>query len=158
MSEVMENDQINQEFDENEDTTKDLYLTFDIDGEDYAIDIINIKEIIPMCAITKVPDTQDFLKGIINLRGDIVPVINVRTRFLMPEKEYDELTCIVVLDFGEYIIGLIVDQVKGVLTIPAENVTTPPEAKLRFTNQFIKNIGKLDGRVKLILDIEKFLF
>lgn len=159
MSDIIENEQITDDgFIENEDTTKDLYLTFEIGNEDYAIDVINIKEIITLCAITKVPDTPGFLKGIINLRGDIVPVINVRTRFTMEEKEYDDLTCIVVLDYGEYIIGLIVDKVKGVLTIPEENVSLPPDSRLSHSNQFVRNIGKTDEGVKLILDIEKVLF
>lgn len=155
---VPSRDPMNDVFLEITDTAKDLYLTFEVNSEDYAIDVINIKEIITMCAITKVPDMPDFLKGIINLRGDIVPVINMRTRFRMPEKEFDDLTCIVVLDFDEYIIGLIVDQVKGVVTITEERIVLPPNAKLNYSNQFIRNIGKADDGVKLILDVEKVLF
>jgi purine-binding chemotaxis protein CheW len=157
MAEVLQSDMKDEDYFE-EDTTKDLYLTFEIGEEDYAIDVINIKEIITMTPITQVPESPDFLKGIINLRGDIVPVINVRTRFRMPEKEYNDLTCIVVLDFEDYIIGLIVDQVKGVVTIPEELVSLPPDSKLSYSNQFIRNIGKADDGVKLILDINKLLF
>ncbi len=156
MAELMENEELINE--ESEDTTKDLYLTFQINDEDYAIEVVNIKEIITMSDITVVPKTPDFLKGIINLRGDIVPVICVRSRFGLPKMEYDDSTCIIVLDYGEYIIGLIVDMVNGVLTIPEENISLPPSAKLNHTNQFVKNVGKTEEGVKLLLDIDRVLF
>ena len=138
-------------------STKDQYLTFGIDDEEFGIEIANIKEIISICRITKVPETPKYLKGIINLRGDIIPVIDVRARFLKPEKEYDDLTCIVVIDFEEYSLGLIVDEVKEVVFINEENVTPPPSAKQKYQNQFIKNIGNVDNKVKLILDLKKVI-
>ncbi len=158
MADMLQNDDIGIDGIGEEDTTKDLYLTFDINGEYFAIDVINIKEIITMCAVTLVPEAPDYVKGIINLRGDIVPVISVRARFGIEEIEYDEATCIVVLDFDEYIIGLIVDKVEGVLTIPEENISLPPHVKLSHSNQFIKSVGRTEVGVKLILDIYKLLF
>jgi len=141
-----------------EDTAKDLYLAFKVADEDYAIEVSSIKEIITICPVTVVPETPAHLKGIINLRGDIVPVISVRSRFGLPEAEHDDSTCIVVLDFDEYIIGLIVDSVQGVLTIPEGNISAPPSAHLSHANEFVKNIGKVNDGVKLLLDIYKLLF
>lgn len=141
-----------------EDTTKNKYLTFIIDGEDYGIDICHVIEIITATAITWVPETPDEIKGIINLRGSIIPVIDVRTRFRKEEKPYDELTCIIVIEYEEYTVGLIVDTVNEVLLIPEEFISSPPNAKLKYQNKFIKNIGRVGENVQLLLDIDKFLF
>jgi purine-binding chemotaxis protein CheW len=143
---------------DNDGVVRDLYLTFEVADEDYAIDVFFIKEIITISPVTIVPETPDYVKGIINLRGDIVPVINVRSRFGIPEIEYDDSTCIVVLDFDDYIIGLIVDGVKGVMTIPEADISMPPNAKLSYNNQFVKSIGKTSEGVKLLLDIDRLLF
>lgn len=139
-------------------SAKDLFLTFKLADEEYAIDVSFIKEIITICPVTVVPETPDYIKGIINLRGDIVPVLSVRTRFGLPEIEYDDSTCIIVLDFDDYIIGLIADSVTGVLTIPEQNILPPPTAKLSFLNEFVKSIGKTTEGVKLLLDVYKLLF
>jgi purine-binding chemotaxis protein CheW len=145
------------EEEDNDHTIKDQYLAFSVDGEEYATEIENIKEIISICSITKVPETPVYVKGIVNLRGDIIPVIDVRARFLKPAKEYDELTCIIVYEFNEYSLGLIVDEVREVLFIQEDDVTSPPNAKLNFRNQFIKSIGTVGDKVKLILDLEKVM-
>ena len=139
------------------DTTKDQYLTFEIDSEDYGVSISDIKEIISICPITPVPETPEYVEGIINLRGDIIPVINVRKRFGKPAKEYDSQTCIVVVEQSIYTIGLIVDGVKEVMYIDSANVLPPPCAKLNHYNQFVRNIGRVGNGVKLLLDLEKFL-
>lgn len=155
----MENGQLeNVEANEIEDTIKDKYLTFIIDGEDYGIDISYVKEIIGVSAITKIPETPDYLKGIINLRGSIIPVIDVRLKFCKEEKEYDEFTCIIVVEYNEYTVGLIVDTVQEVLSITEESISSPPNAKLKYQNKFIKNIGKIGDKVQLLLDVDKFLF
>ncbi len=135
------------------------YLTFIIEDEEYGVEIANVKEIITMCSITKVPHTQNYLKGIINLRGEIIPVIDVRERFLKQGKEYDNLTCIIVIEHKDYSIGLIVDQVEEVMFISEESLTTPPNDKYSYYNQFIKNIGRAkdDNKIKLILNIDKLL-
>lgn len=135
------------------------YLTFVIENEAYGVEISNVKEIITMCAITKVPHTEEYLKGIINLRGEIIPVIDVRERFLKPSKEYDSLTCIIVVEYKDYILGLIVDRVLEVLFIEDEYLMVPPDDKYKYYNQFIKSIGKIgsDSKVKMILDLGKLL-
>ena len=140
-----------------DDTTKDQYLTFEIDGEEYGVSISDIKEIISICPITLVPETPEYVEGIINLRGDIIPVIEVRKRFGKPTKEYDSQTCIVVIEHNIYTIGLIVDSVKEVIYINSENVLPPPSAKLSHLNQFVRNIGRVGDEIKLLLDLEKFL-
>ena len=138
-------------------TLKDQYLTFVIEDEEYGIEIANIKEIISVTPITLVPETPKYLEGIISLRGDIIPVIDVRKRFLKQSKEYDELTCIVVIEYSEYSVGLVVDAVKEVMYISEENILPPPSDRLNYYNQFIKNIGRVGNDMKLLLDLDKFL-
>lgn len=140
-----------------QDTIKDMFFIFEIDGEDYGVEVSNVKEIISVPKITKVPQLPNFIEGIINLRGDLIGVLDVRKRFGKEPKEYDEETCIVVIIYNQYTLGLIVDSVKAAHTIDPENVAPPPNAKLNSYNQFIRNIGKVGDGVKLLLDLEKFL-
>ncbi len=145
--------------DTSENTIANQYFTFAIEHEDYGVEIANVKEIITMCAITKVPHTDNYMKGIINLRGEIIPVIDVRERFMKPKKEYDGLTCIIVIEYKDYTMGLIVDRVEEVMFISEESLTVPPNDKYGYYNQFIKNIGRAkdDNKVKLILDLDRLL-
>ncbi len=135
------------------------YLTFVIEDEEYGVEIANVKEIITMCTITKVPHTDSYLKGIINLRGEIIPVIDVRGRFLKPVKDYDGLNCIIVIEYKDYSMGLIVDRVEEVMFISEESLIAPPSDRVSYYNQFIKNIGRArdDQKIKLILDLDKLL-
>jgi purine-binding chemotaxis protein CheW len=146
-------------FDEerHDDTIKDQYLTFAIEDEDYGVEIAYVKEIIKMQSITKVPEMPSFIEGIINLRGDLIAVLDVRNRFGKPSKEHDEETCIIVIVYGEYTLGMIVDAVHETAIIPEERIAAPPSAKLSYANQFIRNIGKVGDEVKLLMDIERFL-
>ena len=141
------------------DITNNLFLAFVIENERYAVEVSSIKEIIGVVPITIVPQTEDYIKGIINLRGDIIPVINMRNRFLKDVIEYDDQTCIVVVLYQDHILGLIVDSIIGVYTLEEDMVATPPSAKLSYANQFVKNIGrsKEDG-ILLLLDLEKVLY
>ena len=140
-----------------EDTMKDMFFIFEIDDEDYGVEVANVKEIISMQKITKVPQLPGFIEGITNLRGDLIGVLDVRKRFGKEPKEYDEQTCIVVIVYSGYTLGLIVDGVKATQTIESENVAPPPNAKLNSYNQFIRNIGKVGNSVKLLLDLDRFL-
>jgi purine-binding chemotaxis protein CheW len=139
------------------DTMKDQYLTFEIDNEDYGIEIKYVEDIIRMQAITRVPDLPAFIEGVTNLRGELIGVIDVRKRFQKMQKEYDDLNCIIVIEYNEFKLGLIVDSVKEVIPIESDNITPPPNAKLRYYNQYIRNIGKVGQTVRLLLDLEKFL-
>ncbi|MCL2386778.1 MAG: chemotaxis protein CheW [Defluviitaleaceae bacterium] len=146
-------------FDEerHDDTIKDQYLTFAIEDEDYGVEIAYVKEIVKMQAITKVPEMPNFIEGIINLRGDLIGVLDVRKRFGKPSKEHDEETCIIVIIYSDYTLGMIVDAVQETAIIPEDRIAPPPSAKLSFANQFIRNIGKVGDDVKLLLDVERFL-
>lgn len=151
MSEV----NMNEDFIE-EDTQKDKYLIFKIDKEFYGVDIKYVTEIVGMQTITSVPELPVYIKGIINLRGTIIPVIDVRSRFNIREKEYNDRTCIIVIDSENMLIGLIVDIVSEVLTIEEENIVPPPE-NTRTGNRYIKGIGKVGEGVRLILDCHRLL-
>ena len=140
------------------DLIKDQYLTFAIQDEDYGVEIAFVKEIFKMETITKVPEMPRFIEGIINLRGDLIGVLDVRKRFGMPPKEHDEETCIIVIVHEDYgALGMIVDAVCETAIIPESKISAPPSAKLSYANQFIRNIGKVGDEVKLLLDIDRFL-
>ena len=141
------------------DIRSDLFLIFETDAEEYALDVASVFEILPMPAvITFVPHVPPYVEGIINLRGDIVPVISVRTRFAKETIPYDDSTCIVVVQHEEYTLGLIVDAVNGVVPITDEQIAPPPNVRLSYSNVFIKSIGKIESGVKLLLDLEKVIF
>ena len=139
------------------DTIKDMFFIFEIDGEDYGVEVAYVNQIIPMQTITRVPQMPNFIEGITNLRGDLIGVLDVRKRFGKRSKEYDEQTCIVVIVYNQYTLGLIVDGVKATQTIEPANISTPPTAKLNKYNQFIRNIGQVGNSVKLLLDLDRFL-
>lgn len=141
---------------EEEDTQKGKYLTFVVGNEVYGIEIRYVTEIIGIQAITEVPELPVYIKGIINLRGKIIPVMDVRLRFNKEPKEYNDRTCVVVVDIGEISIGLIVDSVSEVLDIPDEDIVPPPQVN-KAQNRYIKAIGKVDNKVSLLLDCEKLL-
>ena len=140
-----------------EDTQKSKFLTFSIGNEDYGFEIKYVTEIIGIQEITEVPELPDYVKGIINLRGKIIPVMDVRLRFKKAPIEYNDRTCIVVIDIHDISIGLIVDHVSEVLVILPENIVSPPTVKTGFHNRYIKGIGKVGSEVKLLLDCDKLL-
>jgi purine-binding chemotaxis protein CheW len=141
---------------EAEDTQKGRFLTFVLGEESYGIDIKYVTEIIGLQPVTAVPELPDYIRGIINLRGKIIPVMDVRLRFKKPFKDYNDRTCVVVIDIEEISIGLIVDSVSEVLTIPDEEIVPPPEIN-KMGNKYIKGIGKVGNEVKLLLDCYKLL-
>ncbi len=143
-------------FDQEEDTQKDKFLTFILGNETYGIEIKYVTEIIGIQPITEVPELPDYIRGIINLRGKIIPVMDVRLKFRKPFREYDDRTCVVVIDIGEITIGLIVDSVSEVLSIPDGEIVPPPDIE-RNGNRYIKGIGKVGSEVKLLLDCKKLL-
>lgn len=140
-----------------EDTQHGRFLTFTLEEEVYGIEIKYVTEIIGIQSITKVPEVPDYVKGIINLRGKIIPVIDVRLKFGKDAIEYDDRTCIVVIDIIEVAVGLIVDNVDEVLTIGDQDIAAPPANKTGFENKYIKGIGKSGDKVQLLLDCEKLL-
>ncbi len=141
-----------------EDTQRGKYLTFLLGTESYGIEIVYVTEIIGVQTITSVPQLPEYIKGIINLRGKIIPVMDVRLRFGKTFREYNDRTCIIVIEIKQMSIGLIVDSVSEVLAIPEESIVPPPDFKSQTgKNRFIKAIGRLENDVKLLLDCEKLL-
>ena len=140
-----------------EDTQKGRYLTFSLGKESYGLEIAYVTEIIGIQTITEVPELPEYVRGIINLRGKIIPVMDVRLRFKKEPREYNDRTCVIVIDIKNISIGLIVDSVSEVLTIPEQDIVDPPQINTGFQNRYIKKIGKIGNEVKLLLDCEKLL-
>jgi len=139
-----------------EDTQKGRFLTFPLGEESYGIEIRYVTEIIGMQPITEVPELPDYIQGIINLRGKIIPVMDARIRFKKPFKDYNDRTCVIVIDINDVSIGFIVDSVSEVLSISDEDIVPPPTIQ-RASHKYIKGIGKTAGEVKLLLDCQKLL-
>ncbi len=140
-----------------EDMQTGRYLTFSIGDVLFGIEMQYITEIIGMQKITELPDMPAYMKGIINLRGKIIPVLDVRVLFGKDVREFDDRTCIIVIDIAGIPIGLIVDRVSEVITIPTNDVSEVPKANRGQNSGFVKNIGKTENGVVLILDCEQLL-
>lgn len=140
-----------------EDTQKGKFLTFSLGNEVYAIEIKFVTEIIGIQPITEVPELPAYVKGIINLRGKIIPVMDVRLRFKKKPVEYYDRTCVIVVEVKDVSVGLIVDNVSEVLSIADENIVPPPEMNKGMENKYIKAIGKVENDVKLIINCEKLM-
>ena len=147
----------NDDLYDDEDTQKDKYLTFCIGSEDYGIAIANVTEIIGIQNINEVPDMPDFIKGVINLRGKVIPVMDVRTRFRLESKDYDERTCIIVVEIGGAAVGLVVDEVSEVADIPQNQVEPPPRIAKSDSSRYLKGMGKMDENVKILLNVDRLL-
>ena len=137
------------------------YLTFRLAGEDYGIPLLQVKEIIGMMPITAVPRTPGFVKGVINLRGKVIPIIDLRLKFGMEAMDYTERTCIIVVEIeaGEQtvLIGIVVDSVSEVLNITAEQIENTPEFGTKLDTDYILGMAKTDDGVKILLNIDKVL-
>jgi purine-binding chemotaxis protein CheW len=150
---------MSEETEQLEDSQKDKYLTFYIGDEGYAIDIYHVTEIIGIQKITDVPQTPDYIKGVFNLRGRVLPVMDVRLRFQMIPRDYDERTCVIVANCEDNTIGLVVDRVSEVLDIPAASVEPSPHISQHDGNgdRFICGMGKVGKEIKMIIDINSLL-
>jgi len=137
------------------------YLTFSMAEEEYGIGILKIKEIIGMMPITSVPQTPEFVKGVINLRGKVIPVVDLRLRFGMEAIDYTERTCIIVVEIeGQaeiVLIGIVVDAVSEVLNVKGEDIEETPTFGTKLNTEYILGMAKLEGGVKILLDIDTVL-
>ena len=137
------------------------YLTFTLAGEDYGIGILKVKEIIGIMAITTVPQTPDYIKGVINLRGKVIPVIDLRLKFGLESMDYTERTCIIVVEISgggnSILMGILVDSVSEVLNIKAADIEDTPNFGGRLNTDYILGMAKTGGLVKILLDIDKVL-
>lgn len=142
-----------------EDAEKGKFMTFQTGKEFFGISISYVSEIIEMQPITKIPEVEDYIKGLINLRGKIVPVIDVRVRFRMEPLEYTDRTCIIVIDVKSTVIGLIVEKIAGVDTIQDEDIVPPPALGKREKehNKYVYGLARTGDTVKLLLDPEKLI-
>ena len=150
-------DKRNNDYQENEEdqAIDDLYLIFHLDGEDYGIGIENVTEIVGKQSITKVPNLPQYVKGVINLRGQVIPVIDVRTRFGLPFRDYDDRTCSIVISVNGIQFGLLVDVVDEVINIDPNKISPPPSMSMHDSARFIKGMGRTgdNRKVVILLDV-----
>ena len=143
------------------DQQKGKYLTFMLAGEEYGTGILKVKEIIGLIDITPIPQTPEFIKGVINLRGKVIPVMDLRLRFRMEEMEYNDRTCIVVVEIRKdqqtVTVGIVVDSVSEVVQIKGEEIEDPPKFGAGVNMDFIIGMAKKEAGVKILLDIDKVL-
>ncbi len=148
----------NLALEEETDAQEDKFLTFPLASEEYGIDIRHVTEIIGIQNITYLPDAPPYVKGVINLRGKVIPVIDVRLRFAMEKREYDDRTCVVVVNFEDSSVGLIVDSVSEVIEIPKTNIEPSPNIRNGKASDFISGLGKVDDEVKILLNIQSLIY
>lgn len=132
------------------------YLTFRLGGEEYGLEILKVREIIGIMDITQVPQTPDFVEGVINLRGKVIPVIDLRAKFGLERMTYNEQTCIIVVDVGS-LMGIIVDTVSEVHDILGDDIEPAPSFGASIDTSFILGMGKVKDTVKILLDIDRVL-
>jgi purine-binding chemotaxis protein CheW len=132
-------------------------VSFKIGNEEFGVDILNVHEINKMTQITKVPNAPEFVEGVINLRGRVIPIIDLRTRLGMEKKEQDKDTRIIVVEISKRTVGFIVDAVREVLRIPTNITEAPPDLVTGVNSEFIKSVGKLEDRLLILIDLEKVL-
>lgn len=133
------------------------FLTFFLDTEEYGIEILRVREIIGLMAITRVPKTESYIRGIINLRGKVIPIIDLRAKFLMMSTESTDETCIIVVQAQGHQVGLLVDKVSEVVDIASDNIVEPPALGDNNATDYILGIGKGETSVTLLLDIDTVL-
>lgn len=139
--------------DDDEDSQRDKYLTFRLAGEDYAIAISRVVEIVGILPVTEVPDMPSYVRGVMNLRGQVIPAIDVRLRFGLEGREYDPRTCVIVVSVEGTTAGLIVDSVSEVTTILPKAISPPPSIEQGRTSRFVRGLGRVEDSVKIVLDV-----
>ncbi len=143
---------------EEENTQANKYLLFKLENEVYGVRIADVLEIIEMQKITEVPDLPDYIRGVINLRGKVIPAMDLRKRFGLKERPFDNRTCIIIVNIDNSSIGLIVDTVAEVQDIPQNNIEPPPNFKSDSNRQqYIAGLGKINDDVKIIIDSKKIV-
>ena len=132
-------------------------VTFSIGDEEFGVDILKVQEIIRTMEITKVPRAPMFVEGVINLRGKVIPIIDLRKRFGLETKSHDKNTRIIVIEITNMIVGFVVDSVSEVLRIPASTVEPPPPVVAGLESEYISGVGKLEDRLLILLDLNRLL-
>ena len=135
----------------------DEYLTFTLDKEEYGVDILKVQEIRGYDAVTRLPSAPDWIKGVINLRGTIIPVVDMRIKFKLGEPHYDEFTVMIILNVGTRVIGMVVDAVSDVTRLAPEQLRPAPELGGGIDSRYIAGIGTVEQRMLILLDIERMI-
>jgi purine-binding chemotaxis protein CheW len=133
-----------------------MYLTFKLANEEYGLEILKVREIIGFMRITAIPQMPSYMKGVLNLRGKVIPVVDLRLKFGLPEAEHDDQTCIIVVDVGTEV-GVVVDTVSEVLDIASDDIDPPPSITSHGQSNFILGMGKVGDDVKILLNINNVL-
>lgn len=142
---------------EDTELTAGEYLTFILGGEEYGIEILKVQEIRRYEAVTKIANTPDFIKGVINLRGSIVPIVDLRMRFNLNLVEYNEFTIVIILSFSKRTIGIVVDGVSDVLDLSQSQISPVPELVSNIDTKYLKGLGSVDDRMLILMDIEQLM-
>jgi purine-binding chemotaxis protein CheW len=133
------------------------YLTFILGNEEYGIEILKVQEIRSYETVTKIANTPDFIKGVINLRGSIVPIIDLRMRFNLSEAVYNEFTVVIILNFNKRVTGIVVDGVSDVLDLTNAQISPVPELVSSIDTKYLLGLGSIDERMLILIDIERLM-
>ena len=133
------------------------FVTFTLNNEEYAVDILSVQEINRIAEITKVPNSEEYVEGVVNLRGKVIPIINLRNKFGFEDKEKDDSSRIIIMEINNITNGLIVDAVSEVLRIPSSIIEPTPPMSSDQNSKFIRGIAKLDSRLIILLDIDNLI-
>ncbi|MBN1411748.1 MAG: purine-binding chemotaxis protein CheW [Spirochaetales bacterium] len=141
--------------------TGSRFLSFVLNEEEYCIEILKIKEVMGMTDITMIPQTPQFIKGVINLRGRIIPIIDLRIKFSLPERDYTDRTCIIIVELSYEneltLMGVVVDTIQEVVNIPEDRVSRVPYINAKIRSEYIRGIAEVGETIKIVLDITKVL-
>lgn len=133
------------------------FLTFTLGDEEYGVDILKVQEIRGYDTVTALPDAPEFIKGVINLRGTIVPILDLRLKFNLSKAEYNEFTVMIILNVADRVVGIVVDGVSDVIDLPESAIRPAPEIGGSIEDQYITGIGTVDERMLILLDIERLI-
>ena len=133
------------------------FLTFTLGSEEYGIDILKVQEIRGYDAVTRIANTPAFIKGVINLRGSIVPIVDLRIKFTLSQVTYDPFTVVIILNLGKRVMGIVVDSVSDVLTLSSTQISPTPELSAALDTRYILGLGTVDQRMLILVDIEKLM-
>jgi purine-binding chemotaxis protein CheW len=133
------------------------YLTFTLGHEEYGIEILKVQEIRGYEAVTKIANAPDYIKGVVNLRGTIVPIVDMRIKFNLGTVEYNQFTVVIILNVADRVVGMVVDGVSDVITLSAEQVKPAPDFSTTFDSEYITGLGTVDERMLILVDIERLM-
>jgi len=140
-----------------EDTGGEEYLAFTLGREEYGIDILKVQEIRGYETVTRIANAPDFIKGVINLRGIIVPIVDLRIKFQLDRVEYNQYTVVIILNLTDRVVGIVVDGVSDVLTLQSQQIKPAPEFSGALDTEYIRGLGSIDERMLILVDIDKLM-